>query len=220
QAFVYFNQTQNQFFLYGAIANFGDAILLAQKTADGDERGYLFAFALAENFKFSSLFSALAPIDNILLVRNASIAITSSTLPSVADLVQQVDQILSINDKPGTVQNPIKQGNLPTGILEKGVHLYAQLLFTGPLFAVFTQLDADSTSGLDVTLYAFISTQAEPNQGSAKTIFRAVIAPFSIISGIVQFSGANEDPGVLLEYTQTASTEFKLNGTISFQVFG
>lgn len=220
QAFVYFNQTQNQFFLYGAIANFGDAILLAQKTADGDERGYLFAFALAENFKFSSLFSALAPIDNILLVRNASIAITSYTLPSVADLVQQVDQILSINNKPGTVQNPIKQGNLPTDTLEKGVHLYAQLLFTGPLFAVFTQLDADSTSGLDVTLYAFISTQAEPNQGSAKTIFRAVIAPFSIISGIVQFSGANEDPGVLLEYTQTASTEFKLNGTISFQVFG
>lgn len=220
QAFVYFNQTQNQFFLYGSIANFGDAILLAQKTANSDERGYLFAFALAENFKFSNLFSALSPIDSILIIKNASIAITTYTVPSATDLVQEVDQILSINNKPGTVQNPIKQGNLPTGTVEKGVHLYAQLLFTGPLFAVFTQLDADSTSGLDVTLYAFISTEAEPNQGSAKTIFRAVIAPFSIISGIVQFSGADDAPGVLLEYTQTTATEFKLNGTITFQVFG
>jgi hypothetical protein len=220
QAFVYFNQTQNQFFLYGGIANFGDAILLAQKTANSDERGYLFAFALAENFRFSNLFSALSPIDSILLVKNTSIAITTYTVSSATDLVQEVDQILSINDKPGTVKNPIKQGNLPTGAVEKGVHLYAQLLFTGPLFAVFTQLDADGTSGLDVTLYAFISTEAEPNQGSAKTIFRAVIAPFSIISGIVQFSGVNDTPGVLLEYTRDTATEFKLNGTITFQVFG
>jgi|GEM_PF-6809666 len=220
QAFVYFNQTQNQFFLYGSIANFGDAILLAQKAADSDERGYLFAFALAENFKFSNLFSALSPIDSILVIKNASIAITTYTVASAADLVQQVDEILTINNKPGSVQNPIKQGNLPDGAVAQGVHLYAQLLFTGPLFAVFTQLDAEDTSGLDVTLYAFISTEAEPSKGSAKTIFRAVIAPFSIISGIVQFSGANDAPGVLLEYTQSSANEFKLNGTITFQVFG
>jgi hypothetical protein len=220
-AFVYFNQTQNKFFLYGGISNFGDAIFLSQNTGQAnDQRGYIFSFALADNFKFSDLFAGLAPIDSILQISNAGITVTSYTVASATALVQQIDQIISVSDKPGAITNPIKQGNLPAGPVNQGVHLYGRLLLTGPLFSVFTQLDAADTTGLDVTLYAFFSTDAEPAKGSVKTIFQATFAPFSLIQNLVTFTGASGAPGVMMQYTQADASEFKLSGTIGFNVFG
>ncbi|MFC4871913.1 hypothetical protein [Negadavirga shengliensis] len=220
-AFLYFNQTKNQLFLYGGLADFGDAIFLSQKTGEqNNQRGYLFSFALKEDFKFTDLFSGLAPIDSFLNISNAGIAITSYTVSSAADLVQQIDGIIALNDKPGTVTNPIKQANLPAGPVNQGVHLYGRLLLTGPLFSMFTQLNAEDTSGLDVTLYAFFSTDTEPDKGSIKTIFKATFAPFSIISDLITFKGAKDAPGIQMQYTQAESAEFTMSGIIGFNVFG
>lgn len=220
-AYLYYNQTKGDYFAYGGINNFGDAVLYSKNTGTETEpsKGYIFAFALTEGFKFSNLFTALAPIDEILIIKNAGIAIASYEVNSATELVQEINQIVEIGSKPGTVTNPIQQGNLPDGKVKKGVHLYSRLLLTGPLFAMFNQLSSNETSGLDVTLYAFFTTDTDPGKGSIKTLFRATFEPFDLINGLIRFKGIDGSSGIEMEYIQTESTQFNLTGVIGFNVF-
>lgn len=220
-AFLYYNQKKGDYLVYGGINNFGDALFYSKNigTDTAPSKGYIFSFALSEGFKFSNLFTALAPIDEILIIRNAGIAIVSYEVDSANELVEEINQIINEGCTPGVVTNPIKQGNLPEGTVNKGVHLYSGLQFTGPLFSVFNQLISSGTSGLDVTLYAFFTTDSEPEKGSTKTIFRATFEPFDLINGLISFKGVDDSSGIAMEFIQTDSTQFNLSGTIGFNVF-
>jgi hypothetical protein len=221
-AYLYYNQTKGDYFIYGGISNFGDTIFYSKNIGTEDKlvKGYIFAFALAEGFKFSNLFSALAPIDNILNIENASIAITSYEVASATELVTEINQIVTIQDKSSSITNPIQQGNLPAGLVNKGVHLYSKLNFTGSLFTIFNQLISTGTDGLNVTLYAFFTTDSEPDEGSVKTIFQATFDAFDLINGLINFKGIDNAPGIMMKYIRADSSEFSLDGIIGFNVFG
>jgi hypothetical protein len=220
RASVYFNQTQSQFWLYGTIKNFGDAIFLSQTTTkQQSKRGYVFAFALSPDFKFASLLSALAPVDDFLKVSNAGMVVTSYTIASADTLVQQINDLILLDTKPGEITHPIKQGKLPVGEVPPGIHLYAQLLLTGPLFSKFSQLTTEDPLGLNVTLYAFISTGTAPAEGSAGTIFKATFAPFSLVNNLISFKAAPGTAGIIMQYTRGKSSEFSLSGIIGLNIF-
>ena len=222
KAFLYFNQSKSNYFIYGRISNFGDTIFYSKNIGKSaaPQKGYIFSFALTENFKFSNLFAALAPIDDILIISKAAVAITSYSIDSAQILVDEINQIVAINDKKGNITNPIRQTGLPQNRIDKGVHLYSKLTLTGPLFSVFNQLISSKTEQLDITLYAYFSTGTEPEKGSANTVFKAIIAPFDLLSGLITFKGIKGTPGVMFEYVSAKSDEFKLQGVISFNVFG
>lgn len=221
EAFVHYNHTKELFALYGRIKNFGDAVFLAQSagTDKDTERGYIFAFALAKNFKFSHLFPALAPVDSVLNIADAGIVVNSYEVESSDMLVKQIDNIVSTSDKPGSITHPISCSGLPSGVVKPGVHLYSRLILSGPLFSIFKQL-SDNTEGLDITLTAYFSTSTETGKGSAETVFSAIFAPFTMLGGIVCFKGAGQNTGVMMTYKKTEHDEFTLSGTIGFNVFG
>ncbi len=216
--YAYYNYTKHKFFVYGSILNLGDAILLSQSVETDEsitgeqKRGYLFGFALKPDFKFSNLFPVLAPIDEILIIRSAGITVNSYEIASAAQLVNEINEISSADRSPSTIENPIKQENLPSGKLVKGMHLFAALDFGSNLFSRFLQLEKTGTAPA-VTLSATFATEA------SATIFKAIFAPFSILDTLY-FKGREGTAGVLMQYTQENKNEFKLEGIVELQVFG
>lgn len=186
KAYIYFNQTQEQFFLYGAITNFGSAILLAQQAGTATEQGYLFAFALAEQFKFSHLFSGLAFIDDVLLIRQASLVVNSYPVDDAATLKTQLDQITTNPLAPAKIQSPLAQSKFPTDKVARGVHLFAALDLSTPLFSKITALHKDKDAPA-ISLYAFFSE----GKDSSNTVFSAELANFTLFDTL-SFKGASQ----------------------------
>lgn len=220
-AYVYYNYTQQFFALYGQVRGLGDGIFISQATKVGKEteRGYIFAFSLGDDFKFGDWFAALAPIDSVLTISEASLVINSYSVESADVLVQQIGQVVSVTNKPGSVIQPVQRTSLPAGIVSPGVHMYARLQLSGPLFSLFSQLN-DNSEGLDVTLYASFPTQSATRTGSGETIFNAVFAPFSMFGGVMFFKGAEGEVGVIMTYQKLDIPEFSLFGIIGFNAFG
>ncbi len=219
-AYLYFDKTKDQFFLYGGIANFGQAVLLSQKaemadqtTGEADQTGYLFAFATSPDFKFSNLYSNLQIIDDILKIREASIVVNTYDIASATELKENIDSIISVSDKPGTIISPITVGNLPEEKVVKGMHIYAALDFGSNLLATLLQLRKMGDVP-DVTLYATLA------KDSVNSTFKAVLAPFSILD-TVEFGGDETNTGIAFEYSANADecNQYKLSGKITFKIF-
>ncbi|MBV6646274.1 MAG: hypothetical protein KI790_12540, partial [Cyclobacteriaceae bacterium] len=212
-SYIYFNQADSKFFLYGGLSNFGDAIYLSKNagTDANPEKGYLFAFALADGFRFSNLFSSLSIIDDILTIDKASLLMTSFQITSASALKTEVDAIVEISTKPGAITSPITVSQLPSGALEPGMHIYAALSFGSTLFSRILQLQQTSDAP-DVTIYASIT------KDSTKSVFKAEFAEFSMF-GAVTFGGADAGKGVALTYSPGNKNQFTLAGKITFTLF-
>ncbi|MEO6040002.1 MAG: hypothetical protein ABIQ93_16435, partial [Saprospiraceae bacterium] len=219
-AYLYFNYTQSKFFLYGSlkygqVEHLIDAIFLTQEIGATKTRGYVFAFALADGFRFAQLFSALSIIDDFLQIKSGSVVINTYALDSVGQLKTELDAIVAKSDKPGTIHSPITSAGLPAGALAKGLHLYGGLNFGTMLFSRFLQLKKMNTGETppDVTLFATIGSD------SKNTVFQANFATFSILDTIT-FKGKAGAAGIMMRYTPASKNEFVLEGIIAVQALG
>lgn len=231
-AYIYFNQTKKQFFLYGEISNFGNAILLAQQATAlnpentaATEQGYLFAFALSEHFTFSKLFSGLTFIDEVLLIRQATLVINSYPVSDAATLKTQLEQITTNPLAPATIRSPLLQSKFSAGEIGKGVHLFAALDLSTPLFSRITALHKDNDAPA-VSLYAFFA----PGIDSSTTVFSAEFANFTLFDTI-SFKGASQavngiapKAGPFLQYIpkrgdKDTSSEFTFIGQLGVKAF-
>jgi hypothetical protein len=210
-AYVYFNQTQKQFFLYGSVKNLGSAILLAQSVkadataTEAVEQGILAAFAVADNFKFGTLFSSLSPVDDVITIRNASLVINSYPTTDAQTLKTQIESLLN-NPFAPTAVSPFKVTQFSDNEVQKGLHLFAAFDFSSALFTRLLDLQKLSTEP-DVTLYAFFPQGTNDASG---TIFSAEFAEFSIFDTLI-FKGASQTingiapyKGPFFQYTATS----------------
>jgi hypothetical protein len=230
-AFVLFNKTDNKLFIYGSVTNFGSAVLLAQQAnqpAQGAavEQGYLFAVALAPNFKFSNLFSSLSIIDNVLTIRKASLVVNSYSKTKAKDIQTEIDSITSNPFAPATITSPFQITSFPSDQVDKGLHIFAALDLTSPLFSKITGW-RKTTDTADVTLYGFFP---QGNKDSTSAVFSAEFANFELFNTIT-FKGASQavngimpHAGPYLQYVAKAdgkdtSGQFTLIGQLGVTAF-
>jgi hypothetical protein len=220
EAFTYYNYTKSKWLIYGAVEGFGQAALLThtytiKNIAGNDEikRGYFFSFSLENNFRFGRLFPSLQIIDDILIIREAGIAVSSYDTEQAAKLKNDIDQALDAAKELHAIQSPIAiaSDKLPADKFEKGTHVYAILEFKGNLFATFLQLKQES-DGASAILYASFASDA------TKTVFRAQIAPFSIFDTI-RFQAKQDGQYISMQYTPEKKQEFSLEGAIGLHLF-
>ncbi|MBL4703729.1 MAG: hypothetical protein JKY54_04360, partial [Flavobacteriales bacterium] len=230
-AYLYYNQTQGDFFIYGGITNFGDAIFYSKNigTAEAPKKGYIFSFAVASGFKFSNLVPALSIIDDVLEVTKAGFSITTYEVASATELVTEINGIINAAQHPGTITSPIQQGNLPVGTVVAGTHIYAGLKFKSDLFKTIVEMRQDPIEP-DVTLYATFPTGTDSDPTS--TTFNAVFSAFKLFN-FIEFKGKDgasvaldDAPGIMMSYTAATEVEgikteeYHLEGAIVFTVFG
>jgi hypothetical protein len=231
-AYIYLNKTQKTLFLYGSILNLGSAVLLVQKPDDTGETtpdsGYLFAFSLADNFKFMNLFAPLTFIDSIFQIKKGFISVNTFQIASAAALKTKLDAIVNVDeaDKPGTLTTPIEIGTLPAGALQKGMRLYGELDFT--IFdtdsytnSVFKRI-LDIQSVPDKSSLILYAAVTEDDNNDKKWIFQADFNASLTLLNTITFSDVN------LEYScvpdpqnadQPKSKELNLSGNIRVSLF-
>lgn len=217
--FTYYNYSQAKWLIYGKIKGLGNAALLTQTYSSDKEnkeeqkRGYLFSFSVDKDFKFSTLFPALQPIDNILRIQAASITINSFDTGTIPEVKAALNNTIEAASALHHIDNPIvtAKGLQPTEALEKGTHLYAALDFEGNLFSRFLQLKKNGQSP-DVAVYARFNTEA------TKTVFKATFAPFSIWDTI-EFKADENGQGISMQYKPENKGEFNLKGIIALNLF-
>lgn len=173
QAGVVINLTQHAALFYGASTQFGQMGLLIQQSEESGNWNYLAAAALADDFRFASIHTALAPVDRVLRVKDAGFGISSfsaESLQAMSATMPRLSAILKLASGPnGTV--PLGEGANLWGTLDFNV---AQASHLANLKKVLAGVDTGPT----ISVYARIA----PTPG--ESLFRAQLGNFALFDAI------------------------------------
>lgn len=192
---LYLNLTKKAFILHGSVTDWGKGALLVQKQSaaqegDADQWGFAFAVALAPNWKFSQISSALQPIDEVLTIEEARLAVASFATARPDSVTQS---LALVPDLPDLTR---------AKALGKGMNFYAKLNFSSSLFAKISQVV--SLEG-PYTVSALILPEAGQSE------FTAGLGTLTILN-MLSFRE------LTLKYKAAASTQIELAGTVAFTV--
>jgi hypothetical protein len=214
---LYLNMTQGQFALYGTLAGLGSAALLVTKHPSNDAQAaptwqYFFAIALASDFRFANLLPDLAPIDGILVVRDAGFGLYTVAGQTPAALN---DTLTSIAAGDPTYRWPLSSETLPAIELHRGALLFGTLQF--PATSVFGNL---LRIGGDANPPRVIISALIDRTEATRSIFVADLPDITILNTI-KLTRTAAYPGIHLQYTALDARRLDLTGRLELLgIFG
>lgn len=167
------NLSQHLVLLHGASRRFGQMGLLVQKAQDTDQWDYVAAAALAEDFRFASIHTALSPVDRVIRVREAGFGISSlpvESLQALCEKTPQLSRLLKLASGPhATVQ------------LGKGANLWGTLELQANRTPLLTNVQGVLTG---VECGPAISAYARIAEKPGDSLFRAQMGEFDLFTAI------------------------------------
>ena len=215
-AYMNLNLSQSVFLLLGQIASIGSGFLLAGKFSPQQTRyGYAFGISLLQGFRFSQLLSALAPIDDIVQVRNATCVVMSMDNTKVNDVVEKMNAAKNSTILPedaGGLVFPFNDLQLDDATknltIPKGMSFYAEFdipaLGIDSIFHSIIQISS-SPDIPAVIISAMIAS--DPTESE----FRAHLAQLTLL-GLLEFND------VTLIYRPNSLLTLELHGTITIHL--
>ena len=215
-AYMNLNLSQSVFLLLGQVESLGSGFLLAGKFSPQQTRyGYAFGISLPQGFRFSQLLSALAPIDDIVQVRNATCVVMSMENAKVNDVVEKMKAAKNSTVLPedaGGLVFPFSDLQLDEATknltITKGMSFYAEFdipaLGSDSIFHSIIQISS-SPDIPAVIISAVIAS--DPTESE----FRAHLAQI-ILLGLLEFND------VTLIYRPNSLVTLELHGTITIHL--
>jgi hypothetical protein len=192
---LYLNLTRHALILYGDVTAWGKGALLVQKlpaAGEGgpDQWGFAFAVALAPTWTFSQISAALQPIDEVLTIEEARLAVASFATDHTDGLQQSLALVPDLPDLSRA------------RALGKGMNFYAKLNFSSSLFAKVSQV---------VSLVGPYTVSALILPEAGQSEFTAGLGSLTILNTL-------SFREITLKYKAAASSQIELTGTITFAV--
>lgn len=130
EALLQLNLTQKQCLLYGNVKNLGQAMVLVQEL--NKKWGFFFAAKLDEHFTFAAISQDLKPIDDLLKIKQAELAVAYFPDTDMAALNAAIDPLFKDEDiaKCLTAFTKPDGGNRLNTPAPKGFHLAGELEFS------------------------------------------------------------------------------------------
>ena len=220
QVAVSINLTKSVYLAEGSLEGFGWAYLLYHSTSSAPKEGeeeaglpaksaYVFAAGLGTQFKFGRLLSSLAPIDDVVTVKDAMLAVYSVDRTDRAGDLGKIKALVGDLVKNVAARWPLPDTAASDLAHERGLVLTATIELSTSLFNPVFQIGTGANSAAGLRLLAVIDRD---NVGNS--VFGVGLPDITLL-------GALKLTGVTVTFRPVTHSEFAVRGQLTVQnIFG
>jgi hypothetical protein len=215
---VALNVSKKQFFLSSEVRSWGTGSLLVGYLLDDKDMDYIISLTLHDNFRFGRLCDYLAFIDDLIVLRNPNLLISSVTLEKSLLLTNQFDHSFSQSHMKERLKEPFYESkimNSPKLVeqpIREGVTVYAEidLRRSEGVLSKVLEIGDGSLEKEDITVMVYLGKDFQ-------TIKKTNLEVHAWISRILLFEMLEFSDIHVLYKVEEAST-FEMSGTVAIGV--